>query len=350
MKTKIIIGMLLLATAAGGAPTNTTYSTWLGVGAGNNGILFYSNLYGASAGGEAYCFQSGLYGVLAGYGGYNLLNTIGLGYRAVQQAQELCDVYAIGNCAGRGAYHCGNVLWVGRDVGRGNREEVDTIRLLGGKMGISSSGDYTFTKPSPAFVREHTYLFDVPLTEVIPTNTADLVNGAGFYNKANFSITGDSDLAKEVLEVVDTFGEYVSATGHQISLPSDQQYYISYGSGSFTIGPLRTECDGTFVVNEGPNEGGLKVNGAALFTDTRKIYVNGETKETATPLADYLQTFAGTTVNGKTGDITLTAADVGATPKLTNKTVTLKTGDDLIAAVKLILETMGAEVITAEEE
>ena len=118
MKNIALIAIALLASAAFGEPSGP-YMSYLGYEVGNGGTGEYSNYIGAYSGmfstGISRC---GFYGPASGQYGYKLYGCNGVGFYALANSEYMTNVFAVGTSAARGADHCEDCIYIGKDAGR----------------------------------------------------------------------------------------------------------------------------------------------------------------------------------------------------------------------------------------
>lgn len=167
---KLIALALILATTAHAEPSGN-YLTWMGHDAGQYGHGDYTTLYGALSGGSASDFQrSSFGGVMSGYSSYYICDSLGFGFRAMQDAQYATNVVAFGsmagrnvqnldNCflfgrnAGRDSYGLNNCFFVGTDAGRGLHDMTDRTYIIGQFYADKGSGSF-YVRPNPGSDRD----------------------------------------------------------------------------------------------------------------------------------------------------------------------------------------------------
>ena len=169
MKKLIALAVVCASTAY--AEPSGAYLTWMGYDAGQYGYGDYTTLYGAYSGSSANDFQrSSFMGIMSAYNSYYLCDTLGLGFRAMQEAQYATNVVALGsmagrnaqsldNCfflgrnAGRDAYGLNNCFFVGTDAGRGVHDVSDRTYIDGQLYADKGSGSF-YIRPTPGSNRD----------------------------------------------------------------------------------------------------------------------------------------------------------------------------------------------------
>lgn len=100
MKKAITTSAILLAAILAYATVTGEYNTWFGYLAGEEASGNRATVFGAGAGGGAQdIYRTDLIGAAAGVYSYRFYDSVGIGYRALRQSQDVTNTVAIGSHA-----------------------------------------------------------------------------------------------------------------------------------------------------------------------------------------------------------------------------------------------------------